>query len=121
MAQELIKRSAETVPFGFDVSGFLPAGVTVTSVQSVAPDQVTTPPLVFSDFTISTAPIYFPDTGTSAPAGTVVTFTATGGVPTALNTPYLVRMLYTASDGSQPEAIGYLAVIDNPPIEWPQY
>jgi hypothetical protein len=116
MAQVLIKRSAENIPMQFDCSLDLPAGVIITSVTSIAPDQVTVPPLVATGPTISTLPITYADTGTVAPAGTVVTAFFSGGTVTTPNTPYLVRMLYTASDGSSMEAIGYLGVVDNPPI-----
>ena len=116
MSQTLIKRTAENIPFQFDCSLDLPPGVTIVSVLSILPDQVTTPPLVATGPVISSHPVSYPDTGTVAPAGTVVTAFFSGGVPTTWNTPYLVRMLYTASDGSSMEAIGYLMVDDNPPI-----
>lgn len=113
-----IMRSLESKPIDFDVSADLPADVTIASVTSIAADQVTTPPLICTEVGINALADSYTDTLTTAPAGTVVQFLASGGLAqspqAALLAPYLVRMLYVDSNGATREAIGFIAVIDEP-------
>ena len=118
MAEVLGKRTAPNDAFQIDCSGDLPPGVTINSVQSVLPDQVTVPPLIVSAAAISVAPTYFKDTNTTAPAGTCITVAIGGGAATPFNAPYLIRFAYTGSDGLTYESDGYLLVNDNPPLQF---
>ena len=114
MTRILYKRTAESIQFQFDVSPDLFPGVTIITVSSIQPDQATVPPLACTMPQINPVAITFADTNTIAPPGTVVSFNIAGGVQTEENAPYLIRMVYTCSDGTTAEAIGFLAVNDYP-------
>jgi hypothetical protein len=114
----LYKRSAEYLPVDFDLSSVLPAGSTVFKVLALTCDQANGPTMTTP--VISTQPTTYTDSGTTVVAGCVVQFTCGGGLsqlpPAASLAPYIIRLIYQSLDGATREAIGYLAVVDQPPV-----
>lgn len=110
----LVKRSSESVLFDVDFSPMLAAGETITAVSSIAAAPTTTTPLAFSAGAISTGAIVYPDH--TAPAGTVVQVTISGGsIPAGASiTEYIVRVKVATTINAVVEGTVRLQLNDTP-------
>ena len=114
MSPVCIKRSNDNALYQIDLTDFLAADETVTSVTALTVDQATTPPLQLGTATVNTAPVVFP-TRTAA-AGKVIQFNIAGGTPiiggAARN--YTIRPVLLTNRNTALEATVGLRVDDAP-------
>jgi hypothetical protein len=108
----LEKRTAESIWYDIDCTNLLDAIETITTITSVASDQIG---LTFLAPAVNPAPITFPDK-VVAPAGKVISVKISGGViePPQVNQLYTIRALFVTNEGNTREATVLLNVTNLP-------